>query len=420
AEEASAQGDNPQGFTTLEQDHDNLRAALRWARDNDKRTLGLRLARGLWYFWRRRGHLNEGRQWLAELLRLKNPSPDDAPRDVTDVKATTWLAVDEHDFDVAVTLFEQNDALQRVLGSETVGLADIVNIEARQARAEGNYARATTLVQEKLGQYRAAIKQGALAPSAAAHLLQELGTLNREQGNYAESSRYWQEDLELQRSLHDEEGVAVALLGLSDVARDKGDAAEIRKYGEECLSIFRKTKNLQGLGFTLNNLALAAYLDDDFAKAAPFAEESVAVFRKIKGGVSLSEVLITLGRIRMAQGETDKARAHFREALELAWNEGPRWLVLWALEVLGWFLAARDEAEEAVKLLAVAFVQRQSVRSPLRQADLLHHEEALRSVREILSEEKFESIWKQTASMTLREAITTMFEQSYPPKANVS
>jgi predicted ATPase/DNA-binding SARP family transcriptional activator len=405
-EEASSRREDvsPEAMACFEEDHDNLRAALRWARDNGERTLGLRLARGLWYFWRRRGYLNEARQWLAELLRLKKPS-DDTPSEVPDVKATTWLAVDEHDFDVAVALFEQNEALQRALGDE-VALTDIVNIQARQARAEGDYARATALVKEKLGQYRAAIKQGVLTPSSAAHLLQELGTLNREQGNYAESSRYWQEDLFLQRSLGDEEGIAVALLGLSDVARDQGNVAEIRKYGEECLAIFRATKNIQGLGFTLNNLALAAYLENDFEKAAGLAEESVSVFREMKGGVSLSEALITLGRIRLARGEAEKARAHFYEALELAWNEGPRWLVVWALEVLAWFLAARGEAKEAVKLLAVVSMQRQRVRSPLRQADLVHHEEAIKNVRRALGEARVAALWKLSEDLSLAEVVS--------------
>jgi hypothetical protein len=91
-------------------------------------------------------------------------------------------------------------------------------------------------------------------------LLQELATVTREQGDLVGAAHYWQEVLELQRSLDDKEGVAVALLGLSDVARDQGDVVEIRRYGEECLVIFRETNNPRDLGFTLNNLALAAYL----------------------------------------------------------------------------------------------------------------------------------------------------------------
>jgi predicted ATPase/DNA-binding SARP family transcriptional activator len=395
---------SPEAIACFEQDHDNLRAALRWTLDTREWALGLRLAKSLWYFWRRGGYLHEGRQAIADLIRLK-ASSGDVPKDLPVVKATAWLAVDEHEFEVAVALFEQNEALQRALGGETPDLTDSINVRARQARAEGDYAEATRLVEEKLVLYQAAIKRGAFPPSAATHLLQELGTLNREQGNYAESSRYWQEDLELQRSLDDKEGVAVALLGLSDVARDQGDAAEIRRYGEECLNIFRETRNPQGLGFTLNNLALASYLEKDFEKAARFAEESVFVFRGIKGGVSLSEVLITLGRIRLEQGNNKQAGAHFYEALELAWNEGPRWLVVWALEVLAWLFVEVGQFEKATQLLSVAALQQQTIHSPVRLADKLFHDEAVTKTQEALGKNHFEVLWKKAEGLPLAEVV---------------
>src|SRR4029078_12115506 len=52
----------------LEQEHDNLRAALRWCIEHGKAAPGLRLGGALWRFWRTRGHLTEGRSCLAELL----------------------------------------------------------------------------------------------------------------------------------------------------------------------------------------------------------------------------------------------------------------------------------------------------------------------------------------------------------------
>lgn len=411
-EEASSQKDDvsSEAMACFEEDHDNLRAALRWARDNGERTLGLRLARGLWNFWRRRGYLNEGRYWVAELLALEKSSSDETfIPDVPVVKAATWLASDEHNFDMVIALFEHNEALRQTAG-EAVGLTDILSIGARGARAEGNYALATKLLEEKLEQYRAAIKGGALAPGSASHLLQELATVTREQGDFKRAEMYWQEVLELQRSLADEEGAAVALLGLSDIARDQGNATEIRHYAEESLIIFRKVKHPQGLGFTLNNLALAAYLEKDFEKAAQLAEESVTVFRDIQGGVSLSEVLITLGRIRLAQNNPEKAKAHFYEALELAWNEGPRWLVVWALEVLAWFFAQQSQFENAATLLSVASSQQQTIHSPVRLADKIFHDEAVTKTRKALGDNRFETLWKEAETLPLAEVVAMVLK----------
>ena len=48
-----------------QQDHDNFRAALRYAIDQDNGDLAVELAGGLWWFWYRQGFMSEGRRWLA-------------------------------------------------------------------------------------------------------------------------------------------------------------------------------------------------------------------------------------------------------------------------------------------------------------------------------------------------------------------
>src|SRR5947207_760093 len=50
----------------LEREHDNLRAALRSSIGAGDAPTALRLSGALWRFWHFRGHLSEGRAWLAE------------------------------------------------------------------------------------------------------------------------------------------------------------------------------------------------------------------------------------------------------------------------------------------------------------------------------------------------------------------
>jgi predicted ATPase len=57
----------------LEQEHDNLRVALQWAREQQAVELAFRLAAALWWFWYVRGHFSEGRAQLAAVLALAPP-----------------------------------------------------------------------------------------------------------------------------------------------------------------------------------------------------------------------------------------------------------------------------------------------------------------------------------------------------------
>src|SRR5262249_36286840 len=48
----------------IEAENDNMRAALQWALGAGDASAGLRLAASLAFFWRIRGHVNEGSRWL--------------------------------------------------------------------------------------------------------------------------------------------------------------------------------------------------------------------------------------------------------------------------------------------------------------------------------------------------------------------
>jgi predicted ATPase len=57
----------------LEEEHDNLRAALRWCREHDQVESGLRIAGAIWKFWRHRSYWTEGQQQISLLLSTGDP-----------------------------------------------------------------------------------------------------------------------------------------------------------------------------------------------------------------------------------------------------------------------------------------------------------------------------------------------------------
>ncbi len=61
----------------IEQDHDNLRAAVAWAIETGAADVALRLGSALWRFWQMRGYLQEGLERLEQTLAL--PQSHDHP-----------------------------------------------------------------------------------------------------------------------------------------------------------------------------------------------------------------------------------------------------------------------------------------------------------------------------------------------------
>ncbi|HEX6508257.1 MAG TPA: tetratricopeptide repeat protein [Chloroflexota bacterium] len=395
-------------LTRLDREHDNLRAAMQWALDRGLSALGLRVAAGLWQFWRNRGHLSDGRRWLSAFL---SQAPDDENGDATSravradaLEGAAWLAEDEHEFAQASTLFAQSSALLRELGRDE-HMTDLLINQALEARAGGDYARATALLEESLARHCALGHRDNIMGGGLGLSLIQLALVLRERGEYARATALCEECLSLHRELRDREGVASTLLALGDIARDLGDAAQMHAYCQESLAIFREFGLKWAIGFSLNNLALAAYLEGDLVQAELRVEESEATFRNLQAGPSVAEVLITVGLIKGAQGAVSVARAALSEALELAWAEGPRFLVAAALEEFAMLATQQGDTQPAIYLLSAAAKLRRTLGVPVRPVDQPRIDGALATARMALGPAKFADAWERGQAWPLERIV---------------
>lgn len=102
---------SPDVLDLLEQEHDNLRAALDRLQARDPGT-ALRMAARLTTFWSARGHFSEGRRRLHDLLRQ---APAD-PAALHAMSAAAWLATDQGDRAEAADLLGRSIALAEERG----------------------------------------------------------------------------------------------------------------------------------------------------------------------------------------------------------------------------------------------------------------------------------------------------------------
>ena len=111
----------------LEGEHDNIRAALRWARDNNETEIGLRLAGALYNFWNMRSYFTEGREQLVTLLTPEGQNSETGPAGVANLhdaaRAKAFagagvLAWNQGDYAASLYFFEQALAIQKALDNK--------------------------------------------------------------------------------------------------------------------------------------------------------------------------------------------------------------------------------------------------------------------------------------------------------------
>ena len=134
----------------LEDEHDNLRAALDWALECGRVEAGLRIATALVRFWEIRGYIHEG---LARLERLLARADERIPLDVRVCALTFAAFLSDFLGHAAATISYADDAValaeaagdegKSILGFALAGLVSA-------ARAAGDYQAAFTIVERSI------------------------------------------------------------------------------------------------------------------------------------------------------------------------------------------------------------------------------------------------------------------------------
>ena len=88
----------------LDEDHDNLRAALDWLQDREPRR-ALQMAAEITTYWSLRGHFGEGRRRLHDLL---TRCVEASRERVAGLNAAGWLALDQGDLGVSLGLLNES------------------------------------------------------------------------------------------------------------------------------------------------------------------------------------------------------------------------------------------------------------------------------------------------------------------------
>lgn len=244
----------------LELEQDNIRAALQWTFDAGEGALALRLAAAMRRFWIMRAYMTEGRRWLQSVLDLH--VPDHLVLRCQAIHAAGWLAANQHDFEVAVALFEQGLEIARTIDNRHTVAEMVVGI-GHTARMQGDFTRAVAMFQQGADLGREVGDKRTVALSVGNH-----GMIAHALGEIDQAAALLEEARDLHQQLGDQEDVAWSLAFLGRVARTRGDTSRAHDHLVESLLLFMELADRNGAVFVVEGLAGLATSQPDGGRAA--------------------------------------------------------------------------------------------------------------------------------------------------------
>jgi predicted ATPase/class 3 adenylate cyclase len=257
----------------LEREHDNLRAALAWARDSADDALGLRLAAALWRFWYTHGYLTEGRHWLDFWLRRSARAPlsgHGAARAKALLGAATLASIQD-DPDTARALAEECLAISHDLGDGNA-VASALNALGLMALQQGDVERASVL-----------FEQGVVAsrethdPWIIARALNSLGQSAYVQADFERAAALFSEALELMRRVGSKSHVAITLLLLGHVRREQGTYDQATALYREALALSLELGDKLRVARGLEAMATVVWVEGQPDRAARLLGSAAAL-----------------------------------------------------------------------------------------------------------------------------------------------
>lgn len=342
----------------LEEEHENLQAALAWCLAYQQIEKGLRLAEALGRFWWMRGYIREGRQWLGKLLTSECEHTVNASLRVRALVIASRMASAHHEYLAAAQLADQAFAAgQQSMDRESTGLASIAQAEVAFHR--GMYQQATTFLEKSLA---------------------------------------------LQHERNDTRGIASVLNNLGNVAIQQDLLDQAHRLQEESLELFRQVGDSWAIATVLTSLGEVERRRQNYRRAAIFYEESLRICRKLEYTEGVAISLVSLGDLMRYQGDHSQATRLYKESLVLFRERGEKVGITVCLQGLAEIAYLHDEPERATRLFAQAEVTASAMNTNILEYEQATHRATIEHLRARLDLDSFEGIWTTGQAMTLEQA----------------
>jgi predicted ATPase/transcriptional regulator with XRE-family HTH domain len=268
-------------FWRLEDELDNIRAAMDWLRSTDQFALALRLVQGANWFFAFGGHQLEARRWHDDLLARKVGTPEQR---FVSLFQVAQIAVMVGDYARVTAATEEVDALGPLLGDEL-------------ARVYSLYVRIEMAVRRRERQLDTAERDGSTLIAALEHAIR-----TRSMGAVGEPLAWH---------------LALAYGGWGLAALGNGKLVEAAERSSKAIEWARSAGGRALVGITHYWAAQVAMTQRQWRTAGAYLTEADEALSAIGNKETLADVHSKQAILALVQGDVTGAETRFRDALRL-------------------------------------------------------------------------------------------------------
>jgi len=380
-------------MSCLNDEHDNIRAALEWADKSDVEA-GLYIAGRLNVFWEN-FDVREGIHWLEEFI--QRPESKVYPLARANALGTLGrFLLWSQRFEEAHTMAQECLDLYRACGDrygEVDGLLLLAGIVNPSEAKEFNQ-QAFALAQSINDIWR------------TASALSSMGWGQQDRYSYIEKA------LALFREVSDLRDMAECMAELGRLRMLNNEIESAQKLLNEAATLFRQLNIKSGISAILQASGRIAAIKGDYEQAHNNLQEGGAIAEKYGYGIHYLFARSLLGYLAWYRGDIIEAHEIFTETMQSFFKKKNEIGVVFNLEGMGGLSVAVGKPEVAAHLIGWADMVREKLsdpRPPLEQADV---DKIITACLAKMGEVAFSDAYEEGQKMTLDEAVAYSLQEN--------
>lgn len=393
----------------LDQDYDNLRAAMEWSLGDNEATCisdaqvrtgteALRLSSALYLYWKIRAQWSNGRQWLQRALANAPERPVSRERAEATIDAA-MLAVDQMDTAAARQFGDKGLDLAQELG-EPRSIARALYALGIASWREKAYALARNYCEQALALARELDDKILIANSHHA-----LGRIAINQHHLETARSYLEQGLAVYQELDDKLSLNIVLSDLGLLAYLRNEFTTARLHHERSWQLFREAGYIAGIEMTLNRLGDIARCENDYNEAERCYTECLGIFRDTGDKEEIPNLLHNLGYVANFRGDYSQAILLFREGLAIHTETGNLTGLAMCLAGIATVLTARGCVADGARLFGAAEMALEEANAVLWPANQMEYDRSLAKLRTAMDEAALAEAWQAGRAMPIEETL---------------